>query len=530
MARILVLSPDDARRAAVVGALERRFGADFAVVAAPSSDDAAALGTGGPVAAALAPFGTEDAVALRRVTVEHPHARRIAIVEVGDVSVHDELVRAMTLGQVDYYVGHPWASPDEELYPVLSEALRVWAHTQQLRLTKATIVHEPEDEQGAHLATLLARNGIPARVLAPGSPEGAGLVDGPLAGVALPALQLWDGRVLGAPTAAEMAEALGAHTRPTRAAYDVAIVGTGPAGLAAATYAASEGLQTVAIEAFAVGGQAATSAKIRNYLGFPWGIRGADLAAQAGQQAMQLVAEVIVVREATALRADGDDRVLTLSSGDLVQARSVVLAGGVTYRRTGVASVDALVGHGVFYGATAGDAASMGGLRVAVLGGGNSAGQAAAHLAAAGAEVTVLIRGDSLSKSMSDYLVQQLGGTPNVAVRTEVKLAAARGDGQLAALVLRQGAEGTVELETDALFVFIGARPHTGWLTGTIDLDDHGYVLTGRGGATWLETSMPGVFAAGDIRSGSIKRVAAAVGEGSTAAMLAREYLESLAR
>lgn len=525
MARIVVLAPDDARRAAVVDAVNRRFGTDYDVVATSWSDRDTDLIGGAPVAVALAPVGTEDALELHRLAVGHPNARRIAIVEVGDTSVHDELARAMTLGQVDYYVGHPWASPDEELYPVLSEALRVWTHTQQLRLSKATIVHDPGDDLGGQLSSLLARNGVACLVLASTGPEATALLEGPLAGVALPAVQLWDGRVLAAPDPAELAEALGAHTRPARAGYDVAIIGTGPAGLAAATYAASEGLQTVAIEARGVGGQAATSAKIRNYLGFPWGIRGADLAAQASQQATQLGAEVIVAREATALRADGDRWVLTLSSGDELSARAVILAGGVTYRRTGVADVDALIGHGVFYGAAAGEAASMGGLRVAILGGGNSAGQAAAHLAAAGAEVTVLIRGDSLGKSMSDYLVQQLEGTPNVTVKTQVVLTGARGEGQLAALMLQHAVDGAVELDADALLVFIGARPHTDWLAGTVDLDDHSYVVTGRDGAAWLETSMPGVFAAGDIRAGSIKRVAAAVGEGSTAAMLVREHL-----
>jgi thioredoxin reductase (NADPH) len=276
-----------------------------------------------------------------------------------------------------------------------------------------------------------------------------------------------------------------------------------------------------------VGGQAGTSDRIRNYLGFPWGIRGADLAAQAGQQAEQLGAEILVTRDAASLAVDGDDRVLTLSSGDPVRARCVLLAGGVTYRRTGVATVDALIGRGVFYGAAAGEAASMGGLRVAILGGGNSAGQAAAHLAAAGAAVTVLIRGDSLGKSMSDYLVQQLEGTPGVTIRTRVQLADALGDDRLTALVLDEAGGGQLVLESDALFVFIGARPHTDSLAGVVDLDDHGFVLTGRDGAAWLETSVPGVYAAGDIRAGSIKRVAAAVGEGSTAAMLAREHLSS---
>jgi thioredoxin reductase (NADPH) len=532
MPTILVVAPDDDRRASLVGALTRRFGADFDVVAAAWSDSTeGTVPASGPIAVALAPIGTPDFASLRVVGATHPTARRVAVVEVGDTSVADDLGRAMTLGHVDYYVGHPWASPEEELYPVVSEALRVWAHDQQLRLTKVTVVREPGDERGEQLVSMLERNGIPARAHTPVSTEGAALVAGPLAGHALPALLLWDGRVLANPTRSEMAEALGAHTRPVRDEYDVAIVGTGPAGLAAATYAASEGLRAVAIEATAIGGQAGTSAKIRNYLGFPWGIRGADLAAQAGRQAEQLGAEFIFTRSATHLRVDGASRVLTLDSGDEVRAGAVILAGGVTYRRTGVATVDALVGHGVFYGAAAGEAASMSGLRVAVLGGGNSAGQAAAHLAAAGAEVTVLIRGDSLAKSMSDYLVQQLGGTPGLTIRTQVQVRDALGDRQLTALVLDDAAAGgATVLETEALFVFIGARPHTDWLAGTVELDDHGFVVTGRDGAGWLETSLPSVFAAGDLRAGSIKRVAAAVGEGSTAAMLARELLEHAGR
>jgi thioredoxin reductase (NADPH) len=261
--------------------------------------------------------------------------------------VAEELGRALTLSHVDYYVGHPWASPEEELYPVVSEALRVWSHDQQLRLPKLTLVREPGDALGEDLARMLDRNGIPARVHLAPQPEAQALLAGPLAGQPLPALHLWDGRVLAAPSRSELAEALGARTRPTHDRYDLAIVGTGPAGLAAATYAASEGLRAVAIEADAVGGQAGTSARIRNYLGFPWGIRGADLAAQAGQQAEQLGAEILVTRNAASLAVDGDDRVLTLSSGDPVRARCVLLAGGVTYRRTGVATVDALIGRGV---------------------------------------------------------------------------------------------------------------------------------------------------------------------------------------
>jgi thioredoxin reductase (NADPH) len=388
-----------------------------------------------------------------------------------------------------------------------------------------TIVAERERSRGVGLATMLTRNGVTTRLLSCDSAEGLDLLTGPLAGVALPAVRLWDGRTLAAPTEAALAEALGAHTSPTAAEYDVAIVGAGPAGLAAAIYASSEGLRTVTVEASAVGGQAGTSAHIRNYLGFPWGVRGADLAHSAGRQSEQLGAEIVVTRAAATLAADGGHHVLTLSNGDVVRARSVILAGGVSYRMSGIETVDALVGHGVFYGAAAGETTVLAGLNVALMGGGNSAGQAAAHLASAGANVTMLIRGESINKSMSDYLVQQLEGTPNVSVRTQVQVVDALGQGQLTGLVLEDPSGARAILETSAFFIFIGAQPSTDWLREVVDLDDHGFVLTGRDGAAWLETSVAGVFAAGDIRAGSIKRVAAAVGEGSTASMMAREHL-----
>ena len=270
MSTIIVFDVDGPRRSTLTAALERRFGADYEVLASAWSDATEGLPAGsGPVAVALAPVGAPDFAALRAVGAAHSTARRIAVVEVGDTSVAAELGQAMTLGHVDYYVGHPWASPEEELYPVVSEALRVWSHDQQLRLPKLTLVRERGDEHGNHLATMLERNGIPARVHAPDEPEAQALLDGPLAGQALPALHLWDGRVIAAPSRSEMAEALGARTRPTRDHYDLAIVGTGPAGLAAATYAASEGLRAVAIEGFAVGGQAGTSAGSATTSGSP---------------------------------------------------------------------------------------------------------------------------------------------------------------------------------------------------------------------------------------------------------------------
>jgi thioredoxin reductase (NADPH) len=523
---IVVFASDPSSRGELTAAIQRRFGADYSVAALDGSEvSSETIAACGPIAIALAPIGSAEFAAMNHVAAHQPGARRIAVVRVGDTSVAQALSQALTLGHVDYYVGQPWASPEEELYPVMSEALRVWADENQLRFEKVTIVGERERSRGVALATMLTRNGVTTRLLGCDSQEALDLMAGPLAGLALPAVRLWDGRVLAAPTDAKLAEALGAHTSPAATEYDVAIVGAGPAGLAAAIYASSEGLRAVTVEASAVGGQAGTSAHIRNYLGFPWGIRGADLAHSASRQSEQLGAETIVTRAVVTLAADGRKRVLTLSNGDVVRARCVILSGGVSYRMSGIEAVDALVGRGVFYGAAAGEATAMAGLNVAVMGGGNSAGQAAAHLASGGANVMVLIRGDSINKSMSDYLVQQLEGIPNVSVRTQVQVVDALGEGRLTGLVLADPSGERETFETSALFMFIGARPSTEWLQGVVDLDDHGFILTGRNGATWLETSMSGVFAAGDIRAGSIKRVAAAVGEGSTASMMAREHL-----
>ncbi len=526
-ASILVVATDETLRQATGDSLERRFGADYRIVAvAPGDELDAALAASGSIAVALAPIGTVDVAALHVVSAAHATARRIAVVEVGDTSVAMDLNRAMTLGQVDYYVGYPWASPEEELYPVVSESLRLWAYDNQLRFDKVTIVDQPGFGQGQALAQLLVSNRVATQLHTSESPDGRALIEGPLAGLELPAVLLWDGRTLAAPTAADLVEAIGVRTRPDGGLYDVTVVGAGPAGLAAAVYAASEGLRTVLLEVAAVGGQASTSTRIRNYLGFSWGVRGADLAAQAHRQAEQLGAEIVATRMAIGLTRAGEDLVVSFADGEVIRTKRVILAGGVTYRRSGVPSVDALIGRGVLYGAAAGEASSMAGLNVFILGGGNSAGQAAAHLAAAGAQVTVLVRKDSLRYSMSDYLITQLEGTANLSIRCNVQVAEALGDQQLEALVLEDTTTGTqVEVPADALFVFIGAIPHTEWLDGLVELDDHGFVVTGRDGADWLETSVPGVFAAGDIRAGSIKRVAAAVGEGSTAAMLVRESL-----
>ena len=317
--------------------------------------------------------------------------------------------------------------------------------------------------------------------------------------------------------------ALGMRSRPDGGRYDVAIVGAGPAGLAAAVYAASEGLRTVVLEPVVPGGQAGTSSLIRNYLGFQRGVSGSDLANRAVEQAWLFGAEFVMDQRATGLATAGADRVVTTADGSVVTARTVVLATGVAWRRLGVPALEDLLGAGVFYGAAGAEARAMTGKDVYVVGAGNSAGQAVVHLARYADSVTMVVRGDGLGRTMSDYLVTEIGELPNVRVLLGAEVVAGGGRDRLETLTLRSTRDETVP--ADALFLLIGAEPRTGWLAGAVERDDHGFVRTGRDGRSLLETSVPGVFAAGDVRAGSVKRVAAAVGEGATAIQLVHGYL-----
>jgi thioredoxin reductase (NADPH) len=341
--------------------------------------------------------------------------------------------------------------------------------------------------------------------------------------------------VLVDPGNAEVAEALGLDVRPAGHTYDVAVVGAGPAGLAAAVYGASEGLATALLEREAFGGQAGTSSRIRNYLGFPHGVSGVELALRAYQQAWGFGAHFIYGNPATSLGAEGGLRVVGLEDGSQVRARAVVIATGVSYRRLDVPELEALAGAGVFYGAGTIEAQAVTGKPVFVVGGGNSAGQAAVHLAKYARQVTILVRARSLATSMSSYLIQEIGNAPNISVRYRTEVAAGGGDGHLEQLLLRDRETGdTATVPAAGLFILIGARPSTSWLPEAIDRDPWGFVLTGPDAAArWmprrppflLETSLPGVFAVGDVRHGSVKRVASAVGEGSIATRFVHDYL-----
>jgi thioredoxin reductase (NADPH) len=336
------------------------------------------------------------------------------------------------------------------------------------------------------------------------------------------------------PSYAELATALGLQTRPAAGGCDLVIVGAGPAGLAAAVYAASEGLQTRVLEPSVPGGQAGTSSLIRNYLGFPHGLSGQDLTWRMFQQAWLFGAELILAQAATRLTVRGPDRVVRLSDGGEVAARAVILATGVAWRRLGVPALEALAGSGVFYGAAGTEARALRGEHVFVVGAGNSAGQAALHLARSAASVTIVAIEHDLGERMSDYLVQQILATPNIARRMHHEVIDGHGRRRLEGLTIRDRDSGATQaVDASAMFVLIGAEPRTEWLDGVVERDQRGYVRTGRDLAGWplerapmlLETSLPGVFAAGDVRDRSVKRVASAVGEGAIAVQLVHEYL-----
>jgi thioredoxin reductase (NADPH) len=467
----------------------------------------------------------------------HPAAQRALLVAWGDRSASPTILQACAFNQIENFILKPYFPPEVHLYPLVGEFLSVWARAHGPRMELVRVIREDPSPRGHEVSDFLDRNGIPHGVYLAGSGEGLKLLKQTgLDGSRLPAVVMLDGRVLVEPTNAELVDALGISTLEERRC-DLAVVGAGPAGLAAAVYGASEGLRTLVIEREAVGGQAGSSSLLRNYLGFPRGISGSELAIRAYQQAWLFGAQYVLAREVSGLRAAGTDRILTLSDGTEITARAVIIATGATYRRLGLPRLERFTGAGVFYAAGS-EMSLMKDKDVVVAGGGNSAGQAVTHLAKSARRVIHLVRGDSLEAGMSDYLIRQIRHLPNVEVRLQTEVVDGDGEHRLERVSVRDHATGMVEsLQVAALFVLIGVMPHTEWLKGTVERDENGFIVTGpdleaRGAVRRfnrpqmrLETSLPGVFAAGDVRLGSVKRVASAAGEGAIATKLLEDYL-----
>jgi len=543
VAVLLVVSDDERQREKLRADLEHRFGTDYEVRACDSlaAPDQLAVEPGTTPAAVLTAAdlpttGQSGIDLLHLVRARHPGARRILLVNRGKWRDHP-VRRAMVLGEVHSYLFVPWEPRERWLYQPMSEYLADWSLTQPPERVAISMVGVQWHERSHHLRDIFTRASIPFEFHAETSEEGKALLaETGQDGGRLPVVRIHPGQVLADPTDAEVVEALGFETQPVDLDCDVAIVGAGPSGLSSAVYSASEGLRTVVIEPGVPGGQAGTSSMIRNYLGFPHGVSGADMTNRALEQAWLFGARMLLARRAVTLSADGDRRILTTDIGDRISARAVVIAVGVTWRRLQVPSLDALIGSGVFYGAASSEADAMTGKRVIIVGGGNSAGQAAVYLARFARSVTIVIRRPALAETMSDYLVREIGATPVINVRPETEIVDGGGDGRLEYVLLRSGRTAAEEaIEASALFVMIGAEPRTDWLAPVLARDEQGYVLTGahleevpdgrayRPG--YLETSMPGVFAVGDVRHASTKRVASSVGSGAIAVQLIHEYL-----
>ncbi|MBD0281344.1 MAG: FAD-dependent oxidoreductase [Thermoleophilaceae bacterium] len=465
----------------------------------------------------------------------HPHARRgllIAWGGWGDRATGEAIFDATAHGRIDHYVLRPSASPDELFHQAISSLLFEWAEARRASPYTIYVVAESWSGRAYELREALERCAVPHSFCLADSSDGRALVAEAGEGAKLPLVALPDGRFLIDPTNAELARAAGSPVNPERLEFDLVIVGAGPAGLSAAVYGASEGFSTLVVDQGGIGGQATFSSQIRNYLGFPRGVSGRRLARGAYEQAWVFGANFAFMQRATDLRRGRDGLFVTLSDSGAVRARAVLLATGASYRRLGVPALEALNGAGVFYGGPASEAPAMAGQDVYVLGGANAAAQAALYLARYARRVTLVVRAQSLGAGMSHYLVRQVKATPRLEVRLGTEIVGGGGDGWLEHLVLRDRAKGTEEtVDAGGLFVMIGARPHTEWLPPEIDRDARGFVLTGtdlRDDDAWrldrspflLETSMPAVFAAGDVRHGSVKRVASAVGEGSVAIQL----------
>ncbi len=545
---LLLVIADAGSRDDMTDRLSSRFGADYTVETSGSPAAArdrlrALRDEGTPVAMVLADVRLGDTDGIQFLTQVRdivPTAARIALQERGDRVDGWRAVRSAALGRIDTGLAKPVAARDEDFFVAITEYLADWAWITEPVVDAVKVVGDPDSRHVRGMVGLLRRQGVPSGVHAPDSAEGREVLARMAPDVPLPVVQVLNYPPLTNPSLEELADQFQRVPDVDTTTYDLAIVGGGPAGLGAAVYGASEGLSTLVIEHEAMGGQAGTSSMIRNYLGFPRGVSGRRLASHGVAQAIRFGAAFLLARSVTGLRAEGDGLRLSLSNGIEVGTRTVLLACGVSYRRLDVASVEELVGAGVFYGAATGEAPALEGLDAYVVGAGNSAGQAALHLARYASSVTMVVRAAGLEHSMSDYLIREIRAHDRVTVCTHTEVVDGGGVGRLEWLTLRDNRTGDRnDVAAAGLFILIGAEPRTDWLPDSIERDDRGFVLTG--GATdqgrWpqerpphaFETSMPGVFAAGDVRSASVKRVAAAAGEGAVTVPMIHSVLATTA-
>jgi thioredoxin reductase (NADPH) len=545
---ILTVDDDPGVSRAVARDLRRRYGERNRIVRAESGADALdalrqMMLRGDLVAVILADYRLPEMNGiefLERAMDIYPGARRVLLTAYADTGA---AIDAINVVDLDHYLLKPWDPPEEKLYPVVDALLEAWMESDHRAVPETKVVGHRWSARCSEVREFLARNQVPYRWYNSDEPEGQRLLEAAQSdGLSLPVVITPDGDPLVEPSDAELASQVGLATTPAKDFYDLIVIGGGPAGLGAAVYGASEGLRTVLVERTATGGQAGQSSRIENYLGFPDGVSGAQLTDRARRQAAKFGAEVLTTRDVTGLDVCGSARRVRFADGTTIDAHTIILATGVSYRQLQAPGLADLTGRGVYYGSALTEASACLGQDVYIVGGANSAGQAAVFLARYAKSVTLLVRGPSLEKSMSYYLIRQIESISNISVRTCTEIIEATGDDHLERLTLRNTASGETEtVGAQLLFLFIGAAPLTDWLDGVVVRDSAGFVVSGpdlsvagerpRG---WeldrmpyhLETSIPGVFVAGDARSESAKRVASAVGEGALAVMLVHRYLE----
>ena len=548
-ARTVILTVDDdpGVSRAIARDLRHRYGEQHRIVRAESGQ--AALDAlkemrlrGDEVAVILADYRMPEMNGiefLEEAMRTYPAAHRVLLTAYADTSA---AIDAINVVDLDYYLLKPWDPPEEKLYPVIDAEVAAWQAEDRKPVRETKVVGHRWSSRSTEVREFLARNQVGYKWFPSDEPDGQRLLAAAGAdGLTLPVVITPDGAAMIAPSDTELAARVGLSTTPAKDFYDLVVVGGGPAGLGAAVYGASEGLKTVLVERMATGGQAGQSSRIENYLGFPDGVSGAQLTTRARMQASKFGAEVLTTREVVGLEVKGSARAVRFADGGSLDAHTVILATGVSYRQLAAPGLDELTGRGVYYGSALTEAAACVGQDIYIVGGANSAGQAAVYLSQHAKSVTLLVRGSSLERSMSYYLIQQIGRVENISVRTCTEVIEAHGDDHLEHLTLRDTSTGGTEtVDAQMLFVFIGAAPLTDWLDGVVIRDDRGFVVAGPDLAPdgqppgWdlerapyhLETSVPGVFVAGDARAESAKRVASAVGEGAMAVMLVHRYLE----